>query len=211
MDEDPDDVRALRRMLPSLPAERDFPAGRRSLRENHLRDGWAGTATRSRNSARLVPRLALSVAAVAAATVLVLDPSSAPRHHRAVSAGPPKPTRLSTTSYTLEREPDDSLRIVIRDVENGVDTDRLRADLSRLGVQSSVSAGVTQCLRGGFSVVRRDRNGDYVADVHLAEPSQRPDIVVFPVGPGSSHMLTITFDSPSAPSSTCTATAENSR
>ncbi|MEV7188727.1 CU044_5270 family protein [Kitasatospora sp. NPDC093102] len=88
---DDSDLRALRRMLP-VPAERDFPPGRRHQREEHLMSSWLqmarqdGKRTSSRLLAPVPRRRGLALAGTAAAvgaltlgvTVLLPGTSSTP-------------------------------------------------------------------------------------------------------------------------------------
>ncbi|MFJ9446316.1 CU044_5270 family protein [Kitasatospora sp. NPDC101235] len=90
-DHDDSDLRALRRMLP-VPAERDFPPGRRHQREEHLMSSWLQMArqdNKSRSSrlpASVPRRRVLALAGTAAAvgaltlgvTVLLPGTSSTP-------------------------------------------------------------------------------------------------------------------------------------
>ncbi|WP_326599309.1 CU044_5270 family protein [Streptomyces sp. NBC_01803] len=77
-DQDNDEVRALRRLLPPLPPERDFPAGRQHQREEHLMSSWLRMGQdRSEQSGqkgrmRYVWRVALPVALATAVAVPVV-------------------------------------------------------------------------------------------------------------------------------------------
>src|SRR4051794_6790670 len=115
-----DDLQALRRML-AVPAERDFPPGRRHQHNEHLMTSWLQLSHRSAiPRRRLVVRLAPSTAVAGAAigAVVALHSSSAttaghPGHppapgSRAVASAPVRSgplTHVSTASYVLDRTP----------------------------------------------------------------------------------------------------------
>ncbi|MEV6008195.1 hypothetical protein AB0M29_15405 [Streptomyces sp. NPDC051976] len=120
------DVQELRRLL-AVPAERDFPAGRRIQREEHLMRGVrtmneqpTTTNTTSGRRRRIRKRFAwsLAAAAVAAGAALVL------------------PNGTQTPAYAVEKNPDGTLTVSLRDLNWSGDPhhfDRLAAKIRAAG------------------------------------------------------------------------------
>ncbi|WP_157857338.1 hypothetical protein [Streptomyces yerevanensis] len=96
------DVQELRRLL-AVPAERDFPVGRRIQREEHLMRSWrtmTGERTGGRKR-RVQKRFALGLAAAAiAAGVTVAVPNG-----------------TETPAYAVEKNPDGTLTVSLRDLD----------------------------------------------------------------------------------------------
>jgi hypothetical protein len=152
-----DDVQVLRRML-AVTAERDFPAGRRRQREEHLMTSWLQMARKQGQDRRY--RLAIRVAApmaVAAAVAGVgvtvgqvgtLADHGTTARHTAPEAGH-FPERITTVAYTLAREPHGVVTMTLRDIrETSPDPERLQRlnlDLARMGVRARVYHADPNC------------------------------------------------------------------
>ncbi|MFF3062258.1 hypothetical protein [Streptomyces sp. NPDC057909] len=123
-----DDLQTLRRMLP-MPAERDFPTGRRHQREEHLMTSWL-TMSR-RNDKRRSPgvRIVLPAGLAAAAAGIALTALPA----------------QTAAAYTLQNEKDDLVKLTIVNPAGKIDLGGLQKDLDRLGVHSRVLAGDPNC------------------------------------------------------------------
>lgn len=126
-DED-DDLQALRRQLP-VPAERDFPAGRRHQREEHLMTSWLTMSRRTDKRRNLGVRVALPVGLAAAAAGIALTALPA----------------QTAAAYTLQTADDGVVKLTIVDPSGKIDLDGLQKGLDRLGVHSRVYAGDPGC------------------------------------------------------------------
>ncbi|MCX5233093.1 hypothetical protein [Streptomyces sp. NBC_00233] len=151
-----DDLQTLRRMLP-VPAERDFPAGRRHQREEHLMNSLLNPAPRPDRRKRLALRVALPVGLAASATGVVVTalsggPVNQPQASSpsstvtgAPSTSPQSLGRITTAAYTVQREDNDIVKLTITDRAGKPDLTKLQDDLDRLGVPSRVFAGDPEC------------------------------------------------------------------
>ncbi|MGW3648894.1 hypothetical protein [Streptomyces sp. NPDC000878] len=124
------DVRELRRLL-AVPAERDFPDGRRIQREEHLMRSWrtmAGQRTGGRGR-RVGQRLAMGLAAAAiAAGVTVAMPGgtesgtdSGKKAEKGTEqgteqTGPGKNTEVAPAGFAVEKNSDGTLTIYLKEV-----------------------------------------------------------------------------------------------
>jgi hypothetical protein len=202
-----DDLQALRRMLP-VPAERDFPPGRRHQHEEHLMTSWLHLSRRPATPRRrLVVRLATSAAVAAAAfgAVVALHPSStttagrpglpqAPGS-RAVASAPVRSgplTHISTASYVLDRTPR-GVQITLRArASRTAMAAQLQKDLAAMGVQARVSRDRPKATIGLVTVASRNSHGDFVATVHPDLIAKYPELVIFSaVKDGDSLTITL--------------------
>ncbi|MFI9328805.1 hypothetical protein ACIGZJ_14805 [Kitasatospora sp. NPDC052868] len=123
-----DDLQTLRRMLP-VPAEREFPAGRRHQREEHLMTSWLTMSRRNDKRRNPAVRIALpaGLAAAAAAVALTALPAQ------------------TAAAYTLQTADDGTVKLTIVNPAGRIDLDGLQKDLDRLGVRSRIYAGDPDC------------------------------------------------------------------
>ncbi|MFE2915556.1 hypothetical protein [Kitasatospora indigofera] len=123
-----DDLQTLRRML-RVPAERDFPAGRRHQREEHLMTSWLTMSRRGDKRRNLGVRIALpaGLAAAAAGVALTALPAQ------------------TAAAYTLQTAHDGTVKLTIVNPAGKIDLGGLQEDLDRLGVRSRIYAGDPDC------------------------------------------------------------------
>ncbi|MFJ4866487.1 hypothetical protein [Streptomyces sp. NPDC088748] len=124
-----DDLQTLCRMLP-IPAERDFPAGRRHQREEHLMTSLLTMSRRADKRGNLRVRIALpaGLAAVVAGIALTALPAQ------------------TAAAYTLQKENGGLIKITIIDPASKINlVDELQKDLDRLGINGRVYAGDPNC------------------------------------------------------------------
>ncbi|WP_461064114.1 hypothetical protein [Streptomyces pseudoechinosporeus] len=162
------DVQELRRLL-AVPAERDFPAGRRIQREEHLMRSWR-TMKEQRTGGRkrqVQKRFALGLAAAAIAAGVTV----------AVPGG------TETPAYAVEKNPDGTLTVSLRDLDWWGDPqhfDRLAAEIRAAGftaIIDKVPPG-KRCQFDRGELLKQEKFGDgkgdyrYVmthADAYLVE------------------------------------------
>jgi hypothetical protein len=180
----------LRRLLP-VPGERDFPAGRRRQREDHLMTSVQYLSHRSQRDRRRAVGLGLPVAVATAAVgaVVAFGPSvsapatGTPGSHPVPSNGAGGERRTSAVGYVLSTQPDDEIKITIHPSAAGtVDPARLQKDLADMGVQATVSRGLLTNRPQTTTLATLDRNGDYEALVSRRVPARIPQVILFPLG-----------------------------
>ncbi|NGO07093.1 hypothetical protein G5C60_05350 [Streptomyces sp. HC44] len=162
------DVQELRRLL-AVPAERDFPAGRRIQREEHLMRSWR-TMKEQRTGGRkrqVQKRFALGLAAAAiAAGVIVAVPNG-----------------TQTPAYAVEKNPDGTLTVSLRDLDWWGDPEQFEKLARKIraagftAIVDKVPAG-KRCQRDRGEHLKQEKFGDgkwdyrYVmthADTYLVE------------------------------------------
>ncbi|MDQ0943801.1 hypothetical protein [Streptomyces sp. V1I1] len=199
-----DDVQVLRRTL-TVPADRDFPAGRQQQREEHLMSSWLEMARQQGKDRRrrLAVRVAAAVAVVAAVAGIAVTIGQAPgtsaghgttAQHTAPGAGY-FPERITAVAYTLDREPHGVVKVTIRDTgETRPALERLQRDLARMGVRARVYQGDPYCPVNeekntsgdddiALKVVRfTHEDGKFIGSIHPEKiPADHSLVIVFPV------------------------------
>ncbi|MBY8876125.1 hypothetical protein [Actinacidiphila acidipaludis] len=206
-----DDLQALRRALP-VPAERDFPAGRRHQREEHLMTSWLDMSHGAPERGRLAVRVGVPVAVAAAAVAAVVAVSTtgtgspAPGGHpsavhepaarvpaRAGASSSTGPLGITTAAYTLTRQqPGDRVRITLHPSAAGeVDPAQLQRDLASLGIHAKVTRGEPRTYPRVYNLAERAANGDYVATVLPELTGRFPEVIVFSENSPASDVLTV--------------------
>jgi len=207
MNRDPDDdLRVLRRMLP-VPAERDFPPGRRHQHEEHLMTSWLHLSRRPAPP-RIAVRIAtaVAVAAAAAGAFAVLDPSASTTvaghgagtssHSSTTAPAGGLPSHIGTVAYTLDHGTGDAVRITVHP-DATADAAGLQRDLAAMGVRAHVTKGwhpKHDSVAIVYNLARHDRKGDFVATLHRKEISRYPEVIVFSLTGNDPSALTITVD-----------------
>lgn len=176
-----DDLRALRQML-EVPPDRDFPAGRRHVREEHLMTSWMSM---NRKPQRLTRRIAVSVAvstaAVGAFAAVAAHDSGPKAATNAVTTtgGAVTGDEISTVAYSLTKKPDDSVLITVHP-DAAVVPAQIEADLARLGIHATASVLTPAQLNGQsapkdsvWSMAQRQSNGDYTAEVRTGASAEQ--------------------------------------
>ncbi|MFJ3904994.1 hypothetical protein [Streptomyces sp. NPDC090025] len=126
-----DDLRTLRRMLP-VPEARDFPAGRRTQREDHLMTSLLSQSHQDetvRRRRRRGVRIAVpaGIAAAAGAVALTLLPAG------------------TAAAYTVEQVKDGGVKLTIAQPDAKLDINALEQDMAKAGVHVQVYTGDPKC------------------------------------------------------------------
>jgi len=166
------DVRELRRLL-AVPAERDFPEGRRVQREEHLMRSWrtmAGQRTDGRGR-RVGQRLAMGLAAAAiAAGVTVAMPGgseSGTDSGKKAEKGTEKTTEAVPASYAVQKNSNGTLTIYLKEVSMWSEGDAKHFEAMTAKIRAAGFTAVVEnfhpdktCRQNRGEVMKPEKTGD---------------------------------------------------
>jgi hypothetical protein len=111
-------------------------------------------------------------------------PSSAGPRRAGPSSAVPRvgtlPEHIRTVAYALDLQAGDFIKITVHNPGTGTpDAAQLQKDLARMGVNATVSRGITHCTPQLWNLAERDQNGDYVATVPRQVIFKYPETIIF--------------------------------